>query len=350
MKHLVLALVLAFALGPQPCAACTSCAFGDSVKIVAKNYDWDIGVGLVIVNKRGVERPFSITPTSGDRAWTSRYGSVTFTQYGRDLPLGGMNEEGLVVEVLWLEETQYPPNDDRVDVEGSQWVQYALDTAATVGEALAAFDAVQIQSTVPLHFFIADRHQSAASLEFLQGNQIVHSGSDMPVQVLTNTPYEAALAYHRGRVDGSVQEEPGATRSRNRFVRAATMIQRYPAGSDDPVDYAFRILAAVAYPEFTQWSIVYDQTSRTVHFRAREMPTRRVIVMGGLDFACATPVAILSIDAPSGDHGVGWRPYTREANLDVIRRAYAATPFLSGLSDSIRAMVASYPDRSQCKQ
>ncbi|MBN1425598.1 linear amide C-N hydrolase [Candidatus Fermentibacteria bacterium] len=349
MKRSILPLVLAFALAPEPCVGCTSFAFGDSARIVAKNYDWNVGVGLVIVNQRGVEKPFSLAPVPGSPTWTSRYGSVTFTQYGRDLPQGGMNEQGLVVEVLWLEGTSYPPDDDRLDIGCSQWVQYALDTAATVAEARGVLDSVQIRSTVPLHFFVADRHGDAASLEFLKGAEIGHCGADMPVQVLTNTPYATALVYHRARMDGSVEEEPDDSGSQNRFVRAATMIQGY-AGSGDPVDYAFQILEAVAHPEFTQWSIVYDQTGRTVYFRTREMPTRRVVVMDCIDFTCTTPVAMMSVDAPPGDHGVEWRPYTREANLDLIRRAYAATPFLSSLSDSIRAMVASYPDRSRCMQ
>ena len=36
------------------------------------------------------------TPAS----WVSKYGSVTFNQYGRELPTGGMNEAGLVVETI----------------------------------------------------------------------------------------------------------------------------------------------------------------------------------------------------------------------------------------------------------
>ena len=44
----------------------------------------DVGDGLLVVNQRGMVRTALVGP--GDRAakWTSRYGSVTFNQYGRD--------------------------------------------------------------------------------------------------------------------------------------------------------------------------------------------------------------------------------------------------------------------------
>jgi choloylglycine hydrolase len=29
-------------------------------------------------------------------SWISKYGSITFNQYGREFPTGGMNEKGLV--------------------------------------------------------------------------------------------------------------------------------------------------------------------------------------------------------------------------------------------------------------
>ena len=35
--------------------------------------------------------------------WTSKFGSVTFNQYGKDNPMGGVNERGLVIEVMELQ-------------------------------------------------------------------------------------------------------------------------------------------------------------------------------------------------------------------------------------------------------
>jgi len=56
--------------------------------------------------------------------WVSAYGSVTFNQFGRELPLGRMNEAGLVIEIMWLTQTEYPHSDRRPALRELQWAQY----------------------------------------------------------------------------------------------------------------------------------------------------------------------------------------------------------------------------------
>lgn len=41
---------------------------------------------------------------------TSKYGSITFNQYRKEFPIGGMNEKGLVIEALWLNENNVSPS------------------------------------------------------------------------------------------------------------------------------------------------------------------------------------------------------------------------------------------------
>ena len=62
-------------------------------RVVGKSYDWHMGQGLVLVNKRGVAKQ-SLPAKPGDRPaqWLSRHASVTFNQYGREFPAGGMND------------------------------------------------------------------------------------------------------------------------------------------------------------------------------------------------------------------------------------------------------------------
>src|SRR5262245_599189 len=125
--------VLALLLVPGPALPCTTfCMRGGSEMLVGKNYDWDIGDGLVIVNKRGLAKT-SMAGTNPAR-WGSRYGSVTFNQYGRELPSGGMNEAGLVVELMWLEATRYPTTRSLPVLGCLEWIQYQLDTAATLSD------------------------------------------------------------------------------------------------------------------------------------------------------------------------------------------------------------------------
>src|SRR5215213_2626818 len=81
--------------------------------VFGRNYDWVTGSGMVTVNFRGVKKT-SFSPDGGKAvSWVSGYGSVTFNQFGKEFPHGGMNEKGLVVELMWLNETKYPNADDR---------------------------------------------------------------------------------------------------------------------------------------------------------------------------------------------------------------------------------------------
>src|SRR5689334_21028972 len=94
--------LLAFiAVDAHPCT--TFCMTVDGRVVFGANYDWDVRNGRVMVNKRLVSRE---SLTQRPAHWTSRYASITFNQYGRDFPTGGMNEAGLVVALMDLEGTQ----------------------------------------------------------------------------------------------------------------------------------------------------------------------------------------------------------------------------------------------------
>src|SRR5437763_15834564 len=102
--RLVLALLLLF--GVQAASGCTTfCMASDGRFVFGANYDWDTGVGLIMVNKRNVAKD---SGTGRPAQWVSRFASITFNQYGRDYPTGGMNEAGLAIALMALDQTQYP--------------------------------------------------------------------------------------------------------------------------------------------------------------------------------------------------------------------------------------------------
>ena len=140
-----------------PASACsTFCIPNNGKPVFGRNYDWMVEDGYVIINQRNRVK----TGDSDDNppTWVSKYGSVTFNQYGRELPCGGMNEAGLVVENMWLRESAYPPPDDRPAVSVLQWLQYQLDTCATVDEVLATDTRLRVETNEsPQHYLIADR-------------------------------------------------------------------------------------------------------------------------------------------------------------------------------------------------
>src|SRR5690606_28459249 len=71
--------------------------------------------------------------------WISKYGSLAVSSW--DIATSdGMNEKGLVANLLWLTETKYPAFEKDSNKKGmsvSLWAQYALDNFATVAEAVA---------------------------------------------------------------------------------------------------------------------------------------------------------------------------------------------------------------------
>ena len=271
--------------------ACTSFRLlVDDSPIIGKNLDWSIEDGILSMNPRGLCKRALVEPASLPLEWVSKYSSMTFNQFGREFPLGGMNEAGLVVEELSYWPSKYPPLDERPGINELQWIQYQLDVHASVAEVIEHISDVQVRPMLfGLHYFVVDASGEAAVIEFLDGELVIHRGSELPVPVLTNNTYRNSVRYlslHAGfggkRIVSDGPESP------ERFVRAATMLQEFEDGqrSTDPVMYAFQILEAVAQDD-TQWSIVYDVKSRRVHFITASVPIKRSISLGDLDLDCS---------------------------------------------------------------
>jgi len=147
MRSLVISIFLIF-LVPQISRPCTTFFFNHNGHAVfGKNYDWHIERGLVFINKRGVSKPVArdIEKDPGPFAhWTSKYGSLTFNQFGREFPTGGINEAGLVVELMSLMGTRYPTPDDRLAITELQWIQYQLDNSSKVKQVIASDSQIRI--------------------------------------------------------------------------------------------------------------------------------------------------------------------------------------------------------------
>src|SRR5688572_32604760 len=102
--------------------ACTSFFINkDGKMIFGRNYDWISGEGMLFTNLRGLKKTSMNTNDGKTISWVSRYGSLSFNQYGKEFPTGGMNEQGLVVELMWLDGTKYPSADERPAVGTLQW-------------------------------------------------------------------------------------------------------------------------------------------------------------------------------------------------------------------------------------
>ncbi|MBD3335166.1 MAG: linear amide C-N hydrolase [Candidatus Eisenbacteria bacterium] len=327
MRRLLTAIVSLAVAGPIPLYGspppfqCTAFLLHrDQTVLVGKNLDWELGAGLLVTHPR--------EPAAG-----RRYGSLTVNQFGADLPLGGLNEVGLIVEELSYAPTAHPGADGRPAVNEFSWIQLQLDRYATVEEVVAALDEVAIvRISFGLHYFVADRTGDAAVVEFLDGRTVIYRGGELPVPVLANDTYERSLGYLRRHAGfGGERRETDGPESPERFVRAARDVAAFGSGTvdGDPVAAAFAILDNVRQ-EDTQWSLVYDARRTAVYLRARGQEGTRRIACNELDLRAGGMRRGMAItDELSGVSTAAWTECTAsiEQQLrDRVREALAWDP------------------------
>ena len=159
----------------------------------------DDGVGVLYYNPAGIRRSSFSHETLEEGlvdpsySWSSRFSSVSFNQYGRGFPNGGMNERGLAIEVLWLNETEYTAKDERPYLNELEWVQYILDTCETVKDVKTRLSEVRISPIHgQVHYFFCDRIGDCGVLEFIKGVQRLYL-DDLKVPSLTNHSYKRSI-------------------------------------------------------------------------------------------------------------------------------------------------------------
>ena len=346
LRNRLSTLLIIVVLLPVSLYACTTFCLEDAGQpIFGRNYDWMVDDALVIVNKSGVTKTAAFVDVPA--VWTSEYGSVTFNQYGRELPNGGMNEVELVVEVMWLAEAIYAPPDERPAISELQWVQYQLDNYSTVTEVLASDENIRIdEGSKPLHFLVCDASGDCAVIEFLDGVMVAHYGDDLPYSALTNSTYDDSMAFAEGYLAGC-GELPIGDGSLERFTRACDLSTRFDGATPVPaVEYAYDILNNVAQEDgSTMWSVVYDYADSRIYFKTSRVPGIRYFDASAFDYSAATPVRILDMNADfSGDVTGEFVDYTYEANRALIGASFAGTEFLKDVPEESLDEIAKYPE------
>jgi penicillin V acylase-like amidase (Ntn superfamily) len=318
--------------------ACTAFVLGDAAggPVVGKSYDWHMGHGMVVVNKRGVaKRALVLDPRDRPAAWTSRYASITFNQYGREHPNGGMNEAGLVLEVLWLDESRYPARDERPAVGELQWIQMQLDRFATVAEvAAAAAETRVVSEAARVHYLACDATAACVAVELLDGEVVV-----APARALANDPHARSAAFLARQRDA-----PSGRGSLQRFARASLLAGGPDAG--DRVAAALDVLARVSQGDYSQWNVVYEPARRRVSWRTLRSPMVKTASLGAFELACGAPALTLDIDHPlPGDVAARFAPYEPAKNRALVERSLAGMKLPPGAG----ALLAAYPATTRCQ-
>jgi len=293
--------------------------------------------GVVVVNKRGIRKEsrswnelgYGQAVPNPHVTWVSRYGSITFNTFSRDLIDGGMNESGLFIQEMSLVENKYPEDATKPRFFMMLWMQYVLDNFEFVDQVVDSAREVVIDGW-NWHFFVGDAAGDTAAIEFVEGEPVLTYGEAMPITVLANETYAIEMERSRKYVGfGGDQpvvlkgdpnyRDPSEPVEDDRFVNAAMLIHRGEASPLAPLDYGMKILEEMAW-EGTQWSYVCDLTNRTIRFRTQDSPGIKVLDFADFDFEAHSPVRMLDIHS-TGEVGPGsFSDYTLELNRDHLSR------------------------------
>ena len=317
-----------------------------------RNYDWLTGAGVVHSNQRGLAKSSLQIQNSGVINWVSEYGSITFNQYGKEFPTGGMNEKGLVVELMWLEGTKYATQDSRPAIGVLQWIQFQLDNCENVDEVIATDNRLRIaqESATPLHYLIADKNGNAATIEFLNGKMIVHKGNQLPYPVLTNSTYSTSINYATPRLSNQNSHPLYSLGSLDRFTNICSMLTNFKQKDGvSPIDYSFEILNSVAQQDYTKWSIVYDITDKKIYFKTSGNPSVRFLSFSDFDFSCNKSPKAIDINADTkGNLKNLFQNYNEALNQRVIEDAVQATRIRIHIRKEAVEKTLKYPQTVHC--
>jgi len=321
----------------RPLGCSAFCMSVQSRFLVGRNLDVPFVDGYVLTNHRGRKKR-SLLETGLDPAvWTSRWGSVTFNLLGPDLPMGGMNERGLMVEHLWMPGTLYPDRRGRPALLEFEWIQFMLDNCSTVAEVLARSEELVIaRNRVEMHFLTVDATGASALLEFENGERRVYSGTTFPVPVVTNSWYPESLDYF-SRLrdpDGNLRQLPDSLSSLDRFARLAfRLVGDTPVSGDISVTTAFDMLRSVL--DSTLLSIVYDPSRGEILYQSRLNPVRRELKLVDFDFSGSSIPQMLDIHREPEHIG----PMDRAALARCAAATTAAAPEFLKLDTYLPAIV-----------
>jgi choloylglycine hydrolase len=335
--------------------ACTTFFINKNGQMVfGRNYDWVTGNGMVCSNQRGLSKTSDKTKDGETIHWISQYGSITFNQYGKEFPTGGMNEKGLVVELMWLDGTKYPDADQRPAVGVLQWIQYQLDNCSTVDELIATDNKLRIASkgTTPLHYLVADATGNVATIEFLDGKMKVHKGSDLPFPVLTNDSYASSIEQTKTALTPAGGNSISfSNNSMDRFAKACDMVKRFQqAAITTPViDYSFAILDKVAQGSHTKWSIVYDISNKKIYFKTLGYSQVKNVSFSAFDFSCAAVSKAWDMNqSAEGDVAKLFQDFSLDLNSRMVNRSFDESISEFTVSDENRKAHWQYPGSISC--
>lgn len=292
---------------------------GNQTYITGRTMDWaDASAKTALwVFPRGMKRDGGVgyNPIK----WTSKYGSIVTSFYDAGTA-DGMNEKGLVANLLYLNEADFGnvTKSDKESLSVGAWAQYFLDNFASVREAVASMENPKFKIIAPplpngkeagLHLSLSDETGDSAIFEYINGQLVIHHSS--AYTVMTNSPtfdQQLALNTYWDRIGGN-SFLPGTISAADRFVRVSYNLKVSPKYKDPDLAIAsvFSQIRAISVPlgmtdpvrpniAMTLWRTVSDQKAKVYYFESVVFPAVSWIDLNKVDLSENASPKVITIE------------------------------------------------------
>lgn len=277
-----------------PVLGCSAfCSSYQNHKTIGRNLDVPFTEGFLLLNLRNQHKKSLAAPTT----WTSKYGSLTFNMLGSKLPMGGMNEKGLVFEHLHMRPTSYPPVGNKKAFLEFEWIQYILDTCGSVAEVLdACRKTAIIPGRIGMHFIALDKKGRLVLIEFQEEQMQVHSNEFEAHPVITNDWFLESIRFlQKFKGHGGNKEINFSSReSLDRFAIVSDQIHDNTGEHwAEHQEYVFGVLESVQ--DMTQLKIIYNPKKQELCFKSSKKQQSRQIQFKDFDFSETGKAMMLDI-------------------------------------------------------
>lgn len=262
--------------------------------------------------------------------WTSKYGSLVVSGYESGTA-DGMNEAGLVANLLYLSESEYGDNQsgEKPILTIAAWAQYVLDNFGSVAETVKGLQAEPFHIIAPklpngrgaqLHLSISDPSGDSAVFEYIKEKLVIHHGSEY--RVMTNSPRydeQIAIQAYWKNING-MNFLPGTINAADRFVRTSFLIDAIPKQLDEntinavpnatyenqAIASVMSVMRSIGVPlgitnpdkpnlSSTLWRTAYDHKNKVFYFDSATSPNTFWVPLSDLDFRKGAAVKKLTI-------------------------------------------------------
>lgn len=231
-------------------------------RLFGRNFDWNFCEAMIVISK----------PESGYSSISTV--NMDFIQAGMDVsalsdhmktiaalyaPLDGMNEKGLAVSVNMIQDnTAVHQNTEHPDITTTTAVRLLLNQAADVDEAVALLGQYDMNSSMDymVHFALADATGNSVVVEYVDNEMMI-----IPTPVVTNFYLAEGEKYGIG-----------TSQSHERYDALTDLLEENESMDMEDVRDALGSVGKKNYGGFesTEWSIVFNLTSKDVWYYHRE--------------------------------------------------------------------------------